>query len=52
MWMVLAAAGIVMLDWMQHGVEGGERVLYKKAFDVEIFPILWYIDKNIIWLSL
>lgn len=29
MWMILAAVGIVMLDWMRYGVEGGERPRYK-----------------------
>lgn len=29
MWVVLAAVGIVMLDWMRYGVEGGERPRYK-----------------------
>lgn len=28
MWMILAAVGIVMLDWMRYGVEGGERPHY------------------------
>ena len=28
MWMILAAVGIVMLDWMRYGVEGGERPRY------------------------
>ncbi len=28
MWMILAAVGIVMLDWMQYGVEGGEKPRY------------------------
>ena len=28
MWVVLAAVGIVMLDWMRYGVEGGERPRY------------------------
>lgn len=28
-WVVLAAAGIVMLDWMRYGVEGGERPRYR-----------------------
>ena len=28
MWVVLAAVGIVMLDWMRYGVEGGERPHY------------------------
>lgn len=27
-WMVLAAAGIVMLDWMRYVVEGGEKPHY------------------------
>ena len=27
MWMILAAVGIVMLDWMRYGVEGGEKPL-------------------------
>ena len=29
MWVFLAAVGIVMLDWMRYGVEGGERPHYK-----------------------
>lgn len=28
MWMILAAVGIVMLDWMRYGVEGGEKPRY------------------------
>lgn len=28
MWVALAAVGIVMLDWMRYGVEGGERPHY------------------------
>lgn len=28
MWVFLAAVGIVMLDWMRHDVEGGERPRY------------------------
>ena len=28
MWVILAAVGIVMLDWMRYGVEGGERPRY------------------------
>lgn len=28
MWVSLAAVGIVMLDWMRYGVEGGERPRY------------------------
>ena len=29
MWVVLAAVGIVMLDWMRYEVEGGEKPYYK-----------------------
>lgn len=29
MWIVLAAIGIVMLDWMRYSIEGGERPYYK-----------------------
>ena len=28
MWMILAAVGIVMLDWMRYGVEDGEKPRY------------------------
>lgn len=28
MWVVLAAVGIVMLDWMRYGIENGERPNY------------------------